>query len=153
MTVALISKITKSTRICTVHFKPDDFIFSEFNIHTARRYLRPTAIPSIFPWTIDHHRTTVTSQIASSSKQRCELVVLVDEFDVNQFHNNFCSTTETIVSSDVEEIDYASTEETEDATKVFLIFKHINFIGSYSPIHTQSMYTHTRLGVKYMSTI
>ena len=111
-------KITKSTRICSVHFKPDDFIFSEFNIQTARHHLRPTAIPSIFPWTSDHHRTSITSQIASSSKQRCELAVSVDKFDVNKFHDNFCSTTETIVSSDVEEIDYVSTEETEDASKI-----------------------------------
>ena len=110
-------KITKSTRICSIHFKPDDFIFSEFDIQTARRRLKPTAVPSVFPWTIDHHRTSVTSQIASSSKQRCELAVSVDKFDVNNFHDNFCSTTEIIVGSDVEEIDYASTEETEDTTK------------------------------------
>ena len=100
-----------------MHFKPDDFIFSEFNIQTARRHLKPIAVPSIFPWTIDHHRTSVTSQIASSSKQRSELAVSVDKFDVNNFHDNFCSTTETIVGSDVEEIDCASTKEIEDPAK------------------------------------
>lgn len=85
-----------------MHFKLEDFIFNEFNIQTVRCHLKPTAIPSIFPWTVTHHCKSVTSQIAASSKQRYELTVTADEVDVNKFKNNFCSITEMAVGSDLE---------------------------------------------------
>ena len=108
--------INKSTRICSAHFKPDDFIFIEFNIETERRHLRSTAVPSIFPWTTERCRTSITSQIACSSKYRCEVVVPMDEFDVKNFDDNFCCISDTNVGSDIEDIFEDTTDEVATLT-------------------------------------
>jgi len=96
--------INKSTRIYSAHFKLDDFIFTEYNIETERRHLKNTAVPSIFAWTTESCRATVTSQIARSSKNRCELTVPVNEFDMENYEDNFCSISDANVESDPEEI-------------------------------------------------
>ena len=101
--------ITKATKICSAHFKPDDFFFSEFNIQKSRCHLKPTAVPSIFAWNSGYSRASVTSQIASSSKLRCELIKPVSEFNVNNFDENFCSSTE--MFHDINELDSVKAEE------------------------------------------
>ena len=69
---------------------------------TNRCHLRSTAIPSIFPWTTERCHTSVTSQIACSTKHRCDAVVPVDDFDTSNFDDNFCCTTdESHVEEDV----------------------------------------------------
>ena len=75
--------INKSTKICS------EVIFSEYSLKTERRHLRNTAIPSIFAFTTECCRTSVTLQIAHSSKIRCKLVVPVNEFDMKNYDDNF----------------------------------------------------------------
>ena len=108
--------ITKTTKICSAHFKPDDFFFSEFNIQKSRCHLKPTAVPSIFAWNPGYSRASVTSQIASSSKLRCQLIKPVSEFNVNNFDENFCNNTEAF--HDINELDSmtVNTENIEDTT-------------------------------------
>ncbi len=38
-------QITKHTKVCSVHFKPDDFVEG-----TSRRRLKKGAVPSVFEW-------------------------------------------------------------------------------------------------------
>ena len=113
-------RITKRTKICSVHFNPDDFYHGEFDIQTTRRHLKPTAVPSIFPWTIKNPcRTSVTSNIASSQQQRYVLKVPVSEFDVNNFDNNFHNVTEDANNGDGDGngvVDFESLEEVKDTT-------------------------------------
>ena len=101
--------IPKATKICSAHFKPDDFFFSEFNIQKSRCHLKPTAVPLIFAWNSGYSRASVTSQIASSSKLHCELIKPVSEFNVNNFDENFCISTEMFY--DINELDSVKAEE------------------------------------------
>ena len=78
--------------------------FSEYNVETERRHLRNTAVPSIFAWTTERYHASVTSQIALTSKNRCELVIPVNEFDMENYEDNFCSISDANVESDPEEI-------------------------------------------------
>lgn len=71
-------------------------------------------MPSIFAWNPRYSRASVTSQIAASSKIRCELVKPVCERNMNNFDENFCSTTETF--HDVNELDSVNTETIRDTT-------------------------------------
>ena len=66
-------------------------------------------MPSIFAWNSGYSRASVTSQIASSSKLRCELIKPVSEFNVNNFDENFCSSTE--MFHDINELDSVKAEE------------------------------------------
>ena len=67
-------KITKNTKVCSLHFKPQDFLYSELQIESSRSRLKPNAVPSVFAWTTHlSQRTTVTSKIAASLQQRCDL--------------------------------------------------------------------------------
>ena len=109
-------RITKRTKICSVHFNPDDFYHGEFDIQTTRRHLKPTAVPSIFPWTIKNScRKSVTSNIASSQQQRYDLKVPVCEFDVNNFDDNFHNVTEDAGDGNGV-VDFESLEEVKDTT-------------------------------------
>ena len=55
-------KITKNTKICSVHFNADDYTFREYQITSSKRRLRQTAVPSIFPWTTQvFQRNSITS--------------------------------------------------------------------------------------------
>ena len=111
---------TKRTKICSVHFNPDDFYHGQFDIHTTRRRLKPTAVPSIFPWTIKNPcRTSVTSNIASSQQQRYDLKVPVSEFDVNNFDDKFHNVTDNPDNVDGDgnsAVDFESLEEAKDTT-------------------------------------
>ena len=113
-------RITKRTKICSMHFNPDDFYHSEFDIQTTRPRLKPTAVPSIFPWTIKNpRRASVTSYIASSQQQRCHLKVPVSEFDLNNFADNFHNITEDANYGDGDgngAVDLESLEGVEDKT-------------------------------------
>ena len=63
--------------ICSLHFKPEDYHYSESILPSAKPHLKPTAIPSVFPWTINvSQRTTMTSKIAASSQHRCDTLGL-----------------------------------------------------------------------------
>lgn len=66
--------ITKNTKVCSLHFKPQDFVYSELQIESSRPRLKPNAVPSVFAWTTHFSQhTTVTSKIAASLQQRCDL--------------------------------------------------------------------------------
>jgi len=52
--------ITKSTKVCSTHFKPDDFVSG-----TKKRCLDPNAAPSIFPWNQKQSHGSLTSKRAS----------------------------------------------------------------------------------------
>ena len=72
-------KITKSTKVCSLHFTPEDYVFSEleleFELESCRPRLKPNAYPTVFPWTQTvFQRSTSTSKIAASSQQRCDLI-------------------------------------------------------------------------------
>ena len=73
-------KITKNTKVCSLHFKPQDFLFSELYIDSSRPRLKPNAVPSLFAWTTQlSQRTTLTSTIANSLQQRCDLRTYLNE--------------------------------------------------------------------------
>ena len=60
----------KNTKVCSLHFTAEDYINGNA-LYSARRVLKPTAVPSVFPWTKDqYHRTTAVSQLATSPYQR-----------------------------------------------------------------------------------
>ncbi|XP_065888295.1 uncharacterized protein [Dysidea avara] len=61
----------------------DDYISGDATIHSKRRVLKATAVPLIFPWTVEKlMRTSMTSKLAISPDQRCDMVesVEVDDF-------------------------------------------------------------------------
>ena len=68
-------KVTKNTKVCSLHFTPQDYVFSEYpELESCRPRLKPAAYPTVFPWTPTvSQRSTVTSKIAASSQQRCDL--------------------------------------------------------------------------------
>ena len=67
-------KITKNTKICSLHFKPQDFLYSELQIESSRPRLKPNVVLSVFAWTTHlSQRTTVTSKIAASLQHKCDL--------------------------------------------------------------------------------
>ena len=67
-------KITKNTKVCSIHFKPQDFLYSELQLESSRPRLKPDAVPSVFEWTTHFsQRTTMTSKVAASRQQRCDL--------------------------------------------------------------------------------
>ena len=62
--------IKEHTKICSDHFTADDFV-NYLECPLTRPRLKPTAVPSISPWTIrTHKRTSTTSTIACSAIQR-----------------------------------------------------------------------------------
>lgn len=64
--------IKEHTKICSDHFTADDFV-NCLECPLTRPRLKPTAVPSIFPWTVrTHKRTSTTSTIAYSAIQRCD---------------------------------------------------------------------------------
>ena len=73
--------INKNTKICSLHFKPEDYLYSELLLPSAKPRLKLTAVPSVFPWTNRvSQRTTVTSKLAASSQQRCDILrPLIDD--------------------------------------------------------------------------
>ena len=78
--------INKNTKICSLHFKPEDYLYSELLLPSAKPRLKPTAVPSVFPWTNRvSQRTTVTSKLAASSQQRCDILrpLIVDDTSGN----------------------------------------------------------------------
>ena len=79
-------KITKNTKVCSLHFKPQDFLYSELQIESSRPRLMPNAVPSVFAWTTHlSQRTTVTSKIAASLQQRCNF--RTDQKDSSEMPN------------------------------------------------------------------
>lgn len=65
--------INKSTKVCSLLFTTKDYI-SGNALYSARR-VKPTAVPSVFPWMKQYHSTTALSQLAASPYQR------FDQFD------------------------------------------------------------------------
>jgi len=62
---------------------------SEYELPSLKPYLRPMAVPSLFPWTgYVFQRDSITSMIAASSKERYNFIYKqcrspVDEWDDN----------------------------------------------------------------------
>ena len=54
----------KNTKICSEHFKDDDFVFANLSLTGGRRRLKHDAIPSIFAWNKTNERMSLTSQKA-----------------------------------------------------------------------------------------
>ena len=73
--------ISKNTKICSLHFKPEDYLYSELLLQSAKPRLKPTAVPSVFPWAnAVSHRTTLTSKVSASAQQRCDISsALIDD--------------------------------------------------------------------------
>ena len=60
--------INNNTKVCSEHFKPEDFLCGGENPQAGRCMLTKTAVPSLFPWTscsTSKKRTTTTSQRAA----------------------------------------------------------------------------------------
>ena len=73
MTLAQPLLLTK-TKVCSLHFTAEDYINGDA-LNSARRVLKPTAIPSVFPWTKERYqRTTAVSQLAASPNQRFDCI-------------------------------------------------------------------------------
>ena len=61
--------VNKYTKICSQHFTSDDFV-SLPECPLVRPHLKPTAVPSVFPWSTEKFkRETLTSRKASSAIQ------------------------------------------------------------------------------------
>lgn len=43
----------KNVSICSLHFKPDDFVYTVNDHQYSKREIHPDAVPSVFPWTTD----------------------------------------------------------------------------------------------------
>ena len=54
----------KNTKICSEHFKDDDFVFANLSLTGGRRHLKHDAIPSIFAWNKTNECMSLTSQKA-----------------------------------------------------------------------------------------
>ena len=66
--------INKNTKVCSLHFTAEDYINGDA-LNSARRVLKPTAIPSVFPWTKERYqRTTAVSQLAASPNQKFDCI-------------------------------------------------------------------------------
>ena len=92
--------INKNTKICSKHFKPEDFHCGGGNPQAARHTLKKTAVPSLFPWaSFSKERTTITSQKAAL-ELGCDLS-FSDEDSVSPGPslNKFCE-------MDAEDLDY-----------------------------------------------
>ena len=71
--------VNKNTRVCSQHFTSDDFV-RPLDCPSIKPRLKPTAVPSVFPWSRIHERITVTSKIACSAKQRKDVMQLFEEW-------------------------------------------------------------------------
>ena len=61
--------VNKCTKICWQHFTSDDFV-SLPECPLVRPHLKPIAVPSVFPWSIEKFKCeTLTSKKASSAIQ------------------------------------------------------------------------------------
>ena len=58
-----------STFVCSQHFSSNDFV-TLFGCPSVRSHSKPAAVPSVFPWRRIRQRTTRTSKVACSAKQR-----------------------------------------------------------------------------------
>ncbi|XP_065894872.1 uncharacterized protein [Dysidea avara] len=66
--------INSNTKVCSLHFTLDDYISGDV-LHSARRVLKATSVPSVFPWTREmQQRTTTTSRLAASVYQRADMI-------------------------------------------------------------------------------
>jgi len=61
--------INNSTFVYSQHFSSDDFV-TLLGCPSIRSRLKPAAVPSVFPWSRIRQRTTRTSKVACSAKQR-----------------------------------------------------------------------------------
>ena len=113
--------ITKRIEICSVHFKVDDLNYLRvYDVQTARHHLKPTAVPSIFPWTANNFfHTSVTSRIAYSQQQRYNLKVPIDKFKSDNFNEIFINIAENADDDDNDD-DFVYIEEVEDPTSKVL---------------------------------
>ena len=53
--------VNASTKICSEHFLPNDFIHGDLPVQNRRRRLKTNAVPSIFPWKHVKKRQSLTS--------------------------------------------------------------------------------------------
>jgi len=75
-------KVNRNTKVCSLHFTTEDYIGGDASIHSKRRVLKSTAVPSIFPWTVEKLvRSSMTSKLAISPDQRCDMVDSVEAED------------------------------------------------------------------------
>ena len=96
--------INKNTKICSEHFKLEDFLCGGGNPQAARHTLKKTAVPSLFPWaSVNKEYTTTTSQKAALELE-CDLSSSEEDSVSPELSlNKFCE-------MDAEDIDYNSTE-------------------------------------------
>ena len=95
--------INKNTKICSEHFKLEDFLCGGGNPQAARRTLKKMAVPSLFPWaSVNKEYTTTTSQKAALELE-CDLSSSEGSVSPELSLNKFCE-------MDAEDIDYNSTE-------------------------------------------
>ena len=91
------------TKVCSEHFKPEDFLCGGDNPQAARRMLKKTAIPSVFNWpnsSSSKECTTITSR-----KAALEL-----ESDSSSADEDSVSIEQSLTEADVEAIDSSSVD-------------------------------------------
>jgi len=89
--------INTNTKVCSEHFKPDDYLCGGDNPQAARRVLKETAVPSVFPWpdcSINKARTTITSQIAALELESDSSFSDEDSGSSEPSLHEFCGSTE-----------------------------------------------------------
>ena len=90
--------VGKNTKICSEHFKDDDFAFGNLSLTGGRRRLKHEAIPSIFAWNKTIERISLTSQKAL---QPSDIVVHVKQVKYLSLNDNV---NEEIVHNETESI-------------------------------------------------
>jgi len=66
--------VNQNTKVCLLHFTANDYVSGDA-VNSKRRLLKATAVPSIFPWTVEKFiRSSITSKIAISKDQRMDVI-------------------------------------------------------------------------------
>lgn len=96
--------INERTKVCSEHFKPDDFIFGNYKLNGGRQCLKESSIPSIFAWSMGENiRTSLTSQKA--------LRPLIIDNSIKQIHNSEKEIVELEATEVVETLEEPNSEE------------------------------------------
>lgn len=67
-------RVNSNTKVCSLHFTVHDYIGGDDAVQAKRSVLKVTAVPTVFPWTVEKHiRTSMTSKMAISSYQRRDI--------------------------------------------------------------------------------
>jgi hypothetical protein len=126
--------ITESTKVCSDHFQADDF---RPLLHSTRRYLKPSAFPTVFQWTSPQKQKLALqrSERAKVRSVKKAQQILPGKHKRKPAHEtleptdeNFQSTDENFQPTDMSESYYCAPETTvvDDLQSEIGLLKHKN---------------------------